>query len=365
VKAPAARSTTFAVSDVPPGTKPLPTQGVKRAVEKLAGGPVEACSDYASQVVAQPGYHALVAAADFAYARHHPLVLSPDVIWLTIAQGFAQHVANHAEALRPRLVPHQGEATIRVRRDDFVLGSPENPWDEVFPVFSTAIRQAVGPRTHRLLLADFSTTSPAERAASEVVLMGAMRSYFRFQCDTLCGIPAVTLEGTAEDWADVLRRVRALAEYDLEWWTGAVAPILEQFHAAARGAVDTAFWQRLHKLVDDSGAPYLSGWLPRLFPYLKEGGRGRPVTVTRRNPDLHRERRGGGITHKRLPSSLSRVPFVWHHQGTDHEYEFVAGVVGVEQDPATLAVRPRVGWAVRPVGWRASRSDQMRPTGGG
>jgi hypothetical protein len=348
VKAPAVRSTTFAVSDVPPGARPLKTHGLKQAVEKLVGGPVETCCDYTCQAVAQPGYHALIAAADLAYMRHHPLVLSPDVIWLTIAQGFAQHVSNHAEELRPRLVPHQEEATIRVRRDDFIPGSPENPWAEVFPAFSTAIREVVGPRTHALLLADFSTTGPAERAASEVVLMGAMQSYFRYRCDTFCGIPAVTLEGTVEDWENILRRVQALAGYGLGWWTGAVVPILEQFRAAAQGTVDASFWQRLHKQVDDSGAPYLSGWLPRLFPYLKEGGGGMPVTVTRRNPDLYRERRGGGITHKRLPSSLSRVPFVWHYRGGDHEYEFVAGVVAVEQDRATLAVRPRAGWAVRP-----------------
>src|SRR5262249_27410258 len=151
-------------------TRPLPTQGIKRVVEKLAGGPVEACSDYTSQVVAQPGYHALIAAADFAYARHHRLVLSPDVLWLTVAQGFSSPVENHPEALRSRLVPHQGQAIIRVRRDDLVLGSTENPWAEVSPAFSAAIREAVGPRTHGLLLADFSTTGPAERAASEVVL---------------------------------------------------------------------------------------------------------------------------------------------------------------------------------------------------
>jgi Domain of unknown function (DUF4419) len=35
-------------------------------------------------------------------------VLSPDAVWLTIAQGVAQHVRMNAEELRPRLVNHGG-----------------------------------------------------------------------------------------------------------------------------------------------------------------------------------------------------------------------------------------------------------------
>jgi hypothetical protein len=30
--------------------------------------------------------------------------------------------------------------------------------------------------------------------------------------------------------------------------------------------------------------------------------------------------------------------------------EFLGGFVGVAQDPATLALRPEIGWAVREVG---------------
>lgn len=35
-----------------------------------------------------------------AYAHHRPFVLSPDTIWLLIAQGFGQHINNNAEELR-------------------------------------------------------------------------------------------------------------------------------------------------------------------------------------------------------------------------------------------------------------------------
>ena len=42
------------------------------------------------------GTNALLWAINTAYDQHYPLVLSPDIVWLVIAQGFARHVnENH------------------------------------------------------------------------------------------------------------------------------------------------------------------------------------------------------------------------------------------------------------------------------
>ena len=46
---------------------------------------------------------------------------------------------------------HRGRVQIDVRRDDFVKGSPENPWPEVFAEFSTKVRDHVGPTLDRFL----------------------------------------------------------------------------------------------------------------------------------------------------------------------------------------------------------------------
>ncbi len=50
----------------------------------------------------------LVAALHVAFSKHLPVELSPDIIWITIAQGFAQHVTNNAEKLRNHFVAHEG-----------------------------------------------------------------------------------------------------------------------------------------------------------------------------------------------------------------------------------------------------------------
>ena len=70
------------------------------------------------------GVHPLLSAVARAFADHRPLVLSPDAVWLTIAQGVAQHVRLHAEELRPRLVRHAGRKRLNVIIDGRCRATP-------------------------------------------------------------------------------------------------------------------------------------------------------------------------------------------------------------------------------------------------
>jgi hypothetical protein len=361
------KSRTIAVDNVPVGGEVFPTEKAKQSVENLLGTRVEACDSYSADVICQPGYHSLIAAAARAFDYHLPLVLTPDVIWLTIAQGLANHVNNNAETLRPRLVRHQGKARILVRRDDFVRGSPENPWAEVWPEFSAKIRKHLGDQTHELIVSDFSTTGPTERAASEVVLMDCVQSYFSYTFASACGIPSVTLEGTVEDWQKIHDRVGRLEAYDLKWWTDTLRTITAEFVHAAAGRPTAAFWKQLYKSKNMSGGPHVDGWLVRLLPYLKhrecvprmQGEKVvdydfKPWATNKRNgllesPEPNNDPRHiRGIVDSQMPSSASLVPFEWEYHGETLDYQFVAGVLTIGQDPQTKSVRPRAGWAVRP-----------------
>jgi len=338
---------TFAVDPVEVGRDLLPTEKPKASIEKLLGSPIEACDTYHADVVEQPGFHSLIAAAHLAYQHHFPLVLSPDVIWLTIAQGLANHINNNAEQLRPQFVSHRDKVTIQVRRDDFVKGSPENPWAEVWPAFSDQIKNIIGPETHALIVSDFSTTGPTDRAASEVVLMDCVQSYFSYRFMTMCGIPQVTLQGSVEDWEKIHSRVGQLGQYDLKWWTDDVRKITGEFVAAAKGRPNPTFWQAIYKQKHGSGGPFTQGWLVRLLPYLKQGNY---KFATLKNPMLGQvlvSDKRWGLTHDQLPSPASQVPFVWQYLKKESDHQFVAGVLTIEQDKDNRAIRPRIGWAVR------------------
>jgi hypothetical protein len=322
--------------------------------------PVQACSRYHSHLVANVHLHPVIAATHLAFTDHRPLVFSPDILWLLVLQGFANHVNANAAELRPQLVKHSGDVVIAVRRDDFIKGSPENPWPEVFCEFTDQLREHLGEATHELLLPSFSTTDADERAAAQLVLLDAMQSFFSWQFQTTCGIPQIVLDGTSDDWEKLTERAMDLGRFGLEWWTGALKLILDEFSAAVRGEVNLPFWRSIYKVHEGSGGSYTNGWISAFFPYLKHWPTG---LASKKNRWLSR---GGeelqellyspahndpscfvhGPTTDEFPGGLARAPFLWKYFDQSYDMEFLGGFMGVRQD-ADTRLRPEMGWAVR------------------
>jgi len=335
------------------GTRdPLLPTTIEFSLHKRTRSVLEACASNLDGLIATQA-NPFVYAIHRAFADHLPLVLSPDDLWLSIAQAFGLHVNLHAEALRDRFVSHRGQLTIEVRRDGFVMGSADNDWPGVFEEFSQQLAGHLGDVAN-LVVADFSTTTAVERGVSQIVLMSAMRPYFKYDVTTLCGIPSITLLGTPDDWRAIRHRAEAFAQYDLERWIAALLPILDQFVAASAGNVDRDFWQSVYKLGGGSGGPYVSGWINTLFPYIKRY----PESELTHSGELRVNEfayRWGGIgddnkpgpNSTQFPWGLSCAPLLWHFYLTDIPMEFLGGFVGVSQNPETMAVRPAIGWAVR------------------
>ena len=210
---------TFKVDSVPKESSPLPHVNLEQATRTRIGGVKPEAFSKTTRPTVYSGYcgsHAFVSAVNLAYAQHYPLVLSPDAIWMCVAQALSQHINTNAEKLRNMFVEHEGKKELAVKRDDFVKGSPDNPWPEVFDEFSEQIRKHVGDKTHYLLTPEFSTTGPTEKAAAQVVLMDSFKEYFTFGLHTRCGIPEITLEGTVDDWKKLRDKALGLAQYDLD-----------------------------------------------------------------------------------------------------------------------------------------------------
>ena len=336
---------TFKVDSVPKESSPLPHENLEQATRNRIGRVKPEAVSKTIRPTVSSGYftHTFVSAVNLAYAQHYPLVLSPDAIWMCITQALSQHINANAEKLRNMFVEHEGKKEIIVRRDDFVKGSPDNPWPEVFDEFSEQIRKHVGDKTHYLLTPEFSTTGPTEKAAAQVVLMDSFKEYFDYTVMTLCGIPEITLEGTVDDWKKLRDRALGLAQYQLDWWITALKPVLDQFVAAASGSVDREFWSNFYKMKGASGGPYITGWICTLFPYT---GKGKNLS---RNPYLSRWKETGcfsGMTSGNFPAGLVSTPFKWQYYDEAYPMHFYAGFMTVTQDPQTLAIYPEIGWAV-------------------
>jgi hypothetical protein len=67
-----------------------------------------------------------------------------------------------------------------------------------------------------------------------------------------------------------------------------------------------------------------------------------------RNPMVARGRQGFLPPGRDdIPCLPAKAPFIWRYMGTAYDMEFVGGLIGIAQDPATLCLRPEIGWAVR------------------
>jgi hypothetical protein len=333
---------TFAVDAVQPAKQLLPECRSHEALRDVLGG-IESCHDYHGVTVKGIYYQPLLAAVELAFSQHRPLVLTPDAVWVTIAQGVAQHMVIHGERLRPRFVAHQGKLDLVFACSGWAEGSPENPWPEAFDCWAAQIRAHVGTEMHDTLVCDFSTSGPTERAVSQIVMMDVFERYFHYLALCICGIPTVTLEGGSGDWQRLVSKVKRLRVFDLDWWLDHLEPICEQFVRASKGDVDLTHWQNICKLRQAYGGDIINGWVAKLFPYVRAFTHG---PCNRRNPIFDT---GVGFQTLVAPSGLSRVPFTWRNLVNDREraMEAVGGLVGVTQDRETFALRPKVGWAVR------------------
>src|ERR1700683_3390361 len=287
--------------------------------------------------------HPLIDAVHVAFSEHRPLTLSPDSIWLAIAQGFGHHVTENSEALRDRLVRHQGKRQLVTTVEDLSLSSFEG----AIAGFSSQIREASDPVLHETLVCDFSTTTPAIRTASEVALMDCFSSYFSYQMFCVCGIPKITIEGSLDDWQRIRARAEVIETYGLEWWISRLRPILDEFVLTAAGHPTAEFWKAIYKPEQAYGGEAATGWITDLFPYLGDApGR-------RRNPAFEQDRHDWalpvrkGVQPASFPSGLSSVPVKGEfNNGSRYDVGFVAGFFAMEQDPSDLALSPVIGWSV-------------------
>lgn len=345
---------TFSVEDLSKPGKLLYEQSGKSIYERLIASDVDLWPHkiqkdsitFPYDIIAQSelpdslvnyGYHSFFSGMYQAYADHRPFVLSPDMIWLLISQGFARHVNANAENVRHHFVDFSGKLSLVVATDKITLENPDSPWEEVFPEFRNQMALHTGNDLMELLSANFSTTTPTTRIASEITIMEAMEPYFEFiVIYVVCGIPEITLQGTTADWQKVLDKTKQLAKYDLKWWTSELEPLLKQFVEASKGKINKTFWQNMFKYHSQKkyGAPnMIDGWIVKFFPYDKNG---------RRN-NLN-ELEGG----KNLPEEIVKVDLKYIDENQEETIlELWAGFVGLEQNKENYALTPKIGWMIR------------------
>ena len=281
-----------------------------------------------------------------AYAEHRALVLSPDMVWVLISQGFARYVNAHPEEMRDQLVSHADKMDLVVLSDKELLSEDAN-WEKLMSDFTAQINQNTKGDIAQTITADFTTTGITERITSQITLMETMKNYFDYVVHYIgCGIPSITLTGTPEDWQKVLQKTQRLHQYGIGQWTQSLEPILTEFVKASEGKPNQSFWQEMVKkgrvgqmvggICDMREPTQLDGWILKFFP--DENG----LTLDQ-VPHNHK-----------MPSERVYVDFIYQiispADGTvlsETPLQLVAGFIGTEVDRQTHTLTPKMGWVVR------------------
>jgi hypothetical protein len=283
------------------------------------------------------GEHPFLTGILTAYKEHRPFVISPDIFWLLISQGFARHISNNAEEFRKDIVNFDNKKTLTVVSNDIELGNANSNWEAVFPQFTNQISDYTGKELTNILTADFTTTTQTSKIVSEIIVMETVKEYFDYKVIMIgCGIPKITIEGTVEDWEKVLEKTKYISKYKLKWWTDELEPILKEIIETKKGNFKKKFWMNMVKSHTEKkyGSPTtINGWIVKFFPYTKEGKKTDLKPISEIND---------------LASELVKVPFILEDAVNNKTYkmEFWAGFIGLSQNKEDYTLKPEIGWAI-------------------
>lgn len=285
-----------------------------------------------------------------AWRLHKPVVLSPDAVWLVIAQGLSYHINAHPEEYRDLLVQHQGKELLSVQSQKEIL-TEQADWYDIIEGFVSEIGKKTSAAITPSLIADFTTTGREERLVSAVTLMDVVKPFFDYEVFYIaCGIPFVTLTGTPDDWRKLLDKTQTLRNFGLAWWADDLEPILSECIKASEGNPDISFWKDMvmKSRPGNIQGPTCSrrkikktefdGWFLKLFPFNSYG-----------------ERHGKTTIDQAMLRETVCVPFKYVVKDaaggilSESEMEIVAGIVGYVEDKNTHALSPRIGWFVRKI----------------
>ena len=295
-----------------------------------------------------------------AYNEHRHLVLRPDDIWLAITTALAHYINKHSEQMHGTFVEHEGQKELKIIQQCLggVPGLTVEDWREMVDKMSCQIEKNTKGDTRKLIEPNFSTTTPTIKTVGQVVLMGAMKTYFKYKMIvTRCGIPKVTLEGTPQDWIELRSKAKQLKNLDsddLKHWADLLDTVLGQFVDSYSGNIDIDFWSGIcHPIRWGSGTHDLHGWINVFIPFHIDSGSyliRECKASTMKEQGLSYSSRGvwRGIDIDKIPPSATEVPVTIVDLVLDRTYNtiFYGGHIVFVYNEADDTIRPSLDWAI-------------------
>ena len=293
-----------------------------------------------------------------AHTNHYPIRIKPDDIWLLIVQAFSNHVNSNSERLRHLFVDFDGKKQLTV---EYPLSSIEQVDRKILEDFSVQInkqmKEYLGEKIVDILTPNFSTTTYDSKIVGQISIMGAFKKYFDYTMMLCgCGMPYIILEGTAQDYKEIISKAKELIKYEFNWYIDKIIPHIEKMVEAKEGKIDVDYFKNMiqkkeviEKVYGASGMyegevkyDYISGWFLNFFAYLNtEDYNGKIKTFQGDSMKVK--------DFKKFANQMLIVPFKIEDLVHKKEYlmKYKVGFVGCEQNEKH-EVSPVQGWFVSP-----------------
>jgi len=301
------------------------------------------------------GNNALIQTLQHCYDEHRPLILSPDIIWLTIVQGLSIHINENFEDLEPKIFKNKKPDKIVCRNDSLEYGGKH--WEKLIEELAFQTQHYTASDHYPKFCPKFSTTQNIETTAYNINLLHTYKKAFKYVGESGCGIPSITIKGKKSDWTKLMENLEILDDFNLQAWKNSLIPIIDQFIAVYSNETNTLFWEDIYKSSSEYNAFYISGWIIKLYPYIVQEKRIKYDTekdcsvmekiFTKNNYINKSDYLLSTLSTDNFPSGISSVDIQWNnHFNNEHkEYIIHSGFMGIQQS-TNKALKPCIGWSV-------------------
>ena len=290
------------------------------------------------------------------YAKHIPVTVSPDILWMLIVQGFSRHIDQNAEKLRNKFVDFDGQKTLIVNGDEWTIEEiTREGWESTFAAFVELIKRNAGDSMIKIITPTFSTTTPTIQVSSQIAIMSCFKNYFKYiRLYGGCGFPYINLQGTLKDYEELKSKVEKLKGFDIDDWIMELIIIIDKIIETKKGKIDIDFWKNMIKnkeTIEPRGSGALTkvenidGWLLNFYPYYKVDDVFEKCEKLVRKTDFNKPLDVKNLNL--IPEEMVEVPLTMHHKitGKDTELTIKTGFLGMIQEKNGLA-KPEIGWFI-------------------
>lgn len=128
-----------------------------------------------------------------AWARHHSILITPDIVWYTLLCELSQIVGMDPERFRYLFSESDEKQEIVIHSDDPVV----MPIEGLITMLESLVPTDTAP-----FIPEFSTSTDRSRHAFHAAFCDMVSPYYNYMM-MVCGIPAIEVLGTSEDWTRV------------------------------------------------------------------------------------------------------------------------------------------------------------------